>query len=131
MKSGVVYFRFASLVIILFGIIAMMFVDQYDSLLGVEASVGARLWGGAFGATAVGFGVMLWMMDPTSDQRQRRIGAIGAAFAFGLITLTDVASVITGDLPAIGWAFVAFNAVMTGLALYYLLTPAPSANVRA
>lgn len=128
MKSGVAYFRVVAILLILFGIIGMGFVDQYDSLLGVEASVGGRLWGRGFGATAVGFGVMLWMLDPASDQRQRKIGAIGAALAFGLTGLTDVISVVTGDMPVYGWAFVALNAVLAGLALYYLFTPAPSAN---
>ena len=121
MKSGVAYFRFVAIVLIVFGIIGLVFPDEYISLLGVDASAGGRLWGRAFGAVSVGFGVMFWMMNP-SGPRARRIGAVGAALAFGLTGLGDVVSVLTGDLPTYGWGFVAFNAVMVGLALYYLLS---------
>lgn len=125
MRTGVAYFRFVAIVFILSGFLGLVFADQYISLLSADASVGGRLWGRAFGAVSAGFGVMFWMMDPSSDQRARRIGAVGAALAFGLTGLGDVVSVLAGDLPAYGWAFVVFNAVMVGLALYYLFAPAP------
>ncbi len=125
MKTGAVYFRFIAVVFILSGILGLVFADQYISLLGADGSVGGRLWGRAFGAVSFAFGVMFWMMDPGGDQRARRIGAIGAALAFGLTGLGDVVSALAGDLPAYGWAFVVFNAVMLGVALYYLFTPTP------
>ena len=126
MKSGVVYFRFVAIVLIVFGVLALLLPDQYLSMLGADASTGGRLWGRAFGAVSLAFGVMIWMLDPASHQRQRRIAASGAALAFALTGLTDVVSVISGDLPPVGWTFVAFNAAMVGLALYYWATPAPS-----
>lgn len=49
MRSGVVYFRFVALVFIAFGLVGLVLVDQYSSLLGVDASVGGRLWARAFG----------------------------------------------------------------------------------
>ena len=122
MKSGVAYFRFVAIVFIVSGFLGLVLADQYISLLSADASAGGRLWGRAFGAVSVGFGVMFWMMNPSGDQRARRIGAVGAALAFGLTGLGDVVSVLTGDLPTYGWGFVAFNAVMVGLALYYLLS---------
>jgi len=131
MRSGVVYFRFVAIVLIAFGLLSLIWPDQYISLLGADASVGGRLWGRAFGAVSLSFGVMFWMMDPSGDQRARRIGAIGAGLAFGLTGIGDVISLIAGDLPAYGWGFVAFNAVMVALALYYLLTPIPFAKASA
>jgi hypothetical protein len=135
MRSGVVYFRFVAVMFVAFGLIGLVFVDQYSSLLGGDAGAGGRLWGRAFGAVSVGFGAMLWMMDPRRNQRARRIGAIGAALAFGLNGIVDVVSLVTGDWPAssinLGWVFVAFNAVMMGFALYYLFTPASSADMPA
>jgi predicted membrane channel-forming protein YqfA (hemolysin III family) len=125
MKTGVVYFRFVAIVFILSGILGLVFADQYISLLSADGSVGGRLWGRAFGAVSFAFGVMYWMMDPSGDQRARWIGAVGAALAFGLTGLGDFVSVLGGDLPAYGWAFVVFHAVMIGLALYYLFTPTP------
>lgn len=131
MRSGSVYFRFVAFVFIVSGLLGLIFPDQYMSLMDIGASVGGRLWGRAFGAVSLGFGAMFWVMDPGGDQRVRKTGAIGAALAFGLTGIGDVVSLVTGDLPAYGWGFVAFHAVMVGLALYYLLTPAQSQDVRA
>lgn len=122
-RSGVVYFRFVAVMFIAFGLIGLALVDQYSSLLGADAGAGGRLWGRAFGAVSVGFGAMLWMMDPRRDPRARRVAAIGAALVFGLNGIADVVSLVTGDWPAssmtLGWVFVGFNAVMAGLAVYF------------
>lgn len=133
MRSGLVYFRFVALVFIVSGLLGLVLPDQYMSLMDVGASVGGRLWGRAFGAVSVALGVMFWMMDPSGDPRARRVGAIGAALAFGLTGIGDVVSLVTGDFAAYAWAFVAFNAVVVALALalYCLRTPAPSAKLRA
>ena len=128
MRSGVVYFRVAAVIFLVGGVIGLVIPDQYIAILDVDASVGGRLWGRAFGGVSVGFGAMLWMIDPSNDHLGRRIGAVGALLAFGLTGLGDVVSLIQGDLPPLGWAFVAFNAVMTGFAIYYLTKPASDSN---
>jgi hypothetical protein len=112
-------------------LLGLIFPDQYVSPMDVDASVGGRVWGRAFGAVSLGLGAMLWMMGPSGDQRAMRIGGIAAALAFGLTGIGDAVSVIAGHLPAYGWGFVAFHAVMGGLTLYDLLTPAGSADVHA
>lgn len=111
------YFRLVAVIFIVSGIIGMVAPDGYLSSLAVDASVGGRLWGRAFGAVSLAFGVMFWMMNPAVHRREQRIGVIGAALAFGLTALTDIVSVVAGDLPSYGWVFVAVNAVMFGLAL--------------
>ena len=131
MKSGLVYFKIVAFVFVVSGLLGLILPDQYMSLMDVGPSVGGRLWGRAFGAVAIAFGAMFWMMDPGGDRRARMTGALGAALAFGLTGVGDAISVLTGDLPAFGWGFVAFHAVMTGLALYYLFAPAPSTSVHA
>jgi hypothetical protein len=131
MRTGLVYFKIVAIVYILSGIIGLVFADQYVSLMGVDASVGGRLWGRAFGAVSVGFGVLYWVMNPSDDRRFRKIGAIGAVLTFGLTGLTDIVSVLAADLPAYGWAFVAFNAVMVALALNLLFTPVSSSNMQS
>jgi hypothetical protein len=90
------------------------------------ASVSGRVWARGFGAVSVGFGAMFWMLEPSSDQRARRAGAIGAALVFGLTGIGDVISLVASEMPTYAWALVAFNVVMVALALYTLLSPAPS-----
>jgi putative effector of murein hydrolase len=126
MRNGLIYFKIVAIVYILSGIIGLVFPDQYLSLFSVGGSVGSRLWGRAFGAVSMGFGIMYWTMTPSDDQRAKKIGTVVAALAFGLTGLTDVVSVLAGDLPVFGWAFVAFNAVLVWLALRLLLTPTAS-----
>lgn len=127
MRTGVVYFKFVAIVFVLSGFLGLVLADEYISLLGADSSVGGRLWGRAFGAASVAIGVMFWMTDPSRDRRSKRVGAVGAALAFGLTGFGDVVSVLAGDMLTYAWAFVAFNAAMFGLALYYLFTPAPLA----
>jgi len=126
MRSGFVYFRFLAVSWIVVGLLGLVFPDQYSSMLGVEASVGGRVWARGFGAVSVGFGAVFWILEPSSDQRARRAGAIGAALAFGLTGIGDVISLVAGDMPTYAWALVAFNVVMVALALYTLFPPAPS-----
>jgi hypothetical protein len=129
MRSGIVYFRFVAIAWIAAGLFGLVFPDLYSSLLGVEASVGGRVWARGFGAVSVGFGAMFWLMEPSSDQRTKRTAAIGAALAFGLTGIGDIVALVAGDSPTYAWALVAFNVVMVGLAFYYLLTPAQPTNV--
>lgn len=124
MRSNTIYFRLVAVIFIASGLLGMVIPDQYIALLGVDPSVGGRLWGRAFGAASLAIGAMFWMMDPVAHRRERRIGATGAVLAFGLTGLTDVVSVIGRDLPSYGWGFVVFNAVMAGIALYLLASPA-------
>lgn len=130
MKSGTLYFKFAAIIFILSGFLGLLLADQYISLLSADASVDGRLWGRAFGAVSVAVGVMFWIIDPSDDQRARQVGGAVAALAFGLTGIGDVVSVLGGDMPAYGWAFVGFNAAMVALAIYYLLTPPPIAASR-
>lgn len=73
---------------------------------------------------ARGFGAMVWMLEPSREQRTRRAGAIGATLAFGFTGIGDVASLLAGETPTYTWILVAFNVGMVALALYYLLAPA-------
>jgi len=130
MKFEVIYFKVVAIIYILSGILGLFFADQYISLLDADASTGGRLWARAFGAVSVGFGVMYWMMNPSKDQRARKIGAVGAALTFGLTGLTDLISVLTGDLPPVGWGFIAFHVVMVGLAINLLFRPDSSLSVQ-
>jgi hypothetical protein len=114
------YFKLVAVIFIGLGVVAAVAPDQYISLLGVDPSVGGRLWGRAFGAASLGLGVVFWLIDPVAERRERRIAAIGAVLAFGFTALTDVVSVVGGDLPAYGWGFVAFNVVMVLLAAMLL-----------
>jgi len=114
------YFRLVAVIFVAFGIVAAIAPDQYISLLNVDASVGGRLWGRAFGAASLGLGVMFWLINPVAQRRERRIGAIGAAVVFGATGMTDIVSVVSGDLPPYGWGFVAFNMVMVLLAVLLL-----------
>jgi len=52
------YFKLVAIIFIGFGIVAAAIPDEYIALLGVDASVGGRLWGRAFGATSLAFGVI-------------------------------------------------------------------------
>lgn len=123
MSRSRVYFRLVAVIFIASGLIGIVIPDQYIALVGVDPSVGGRLWGRAFGAASLAIWTMFWMMDPVAHRRERRIGAIGAVLAFGLTGLTDVVSVIGGDLPSYGWGFVVFNAAMAALALSLLSDP--------
>ena len=127
MKSGTIYFKFAAIIFILSGVLGLVLADQYISLLSADASVGGRLWGRAFGAVSGAVGVMFWVIDPSGDKRARQVGGVVAALAFGLTGIGDAVSVLGGDMPAYGLAFVGFYAAMVALALYYLLTPPPLA----
>jgi hypothetical protein len=129
MRSGLVYFRFVAIAWIAAGLFGLVFPDLYSSLLGVEANVAGRVWARGFGAVSVGFGAILWLSEPSSDQRTRRSAAVGAALAFGLTGVGDVVSLVAGDSPTYTWALAAFNALMVALALYYLLTPAQTTSV--
>jgi hypothetical protein len=124
MRSGFIFFRFVAVSWIVAGLFGLVFPDQYSSLLGAEVSIGGRVWARGFGAVSVGFGALFWMIEPSSDQRERRAGAIGAALAFGLTGIGDVVSLLAGDSPTYTLVLVAFNVVMVVLALYYMLTPA-------
>lgn len=120
MRSGVVFFRMVAVIFLVSGAIGVLAPDQYIALLGADASVGGRLWGRAFGAAGLAFGAVLWMLEPRTA-RERRLGAVGAIVAISLTGLTDLISVVGGDLPTTGWAFVAFNAAMAGSGAYYLV----------
>lgn len=115
-----IYFKLVAIIFLAFGIVAAIAPDQYISLLDVDASIGGRLWGRGFGAASLGLGAMFWLIDPVAQRRERRIGAISAVLVFGVTALTDVVSVVGGDLPTYGWSFVAFNAVMVVLAVALL-----------
>lgn len=128
MRSGFVYFRFAAIAWIVAGLFGLVFPDLYSSLLGVEASMGGRVWARGFGAVSVGFGAIFWLLEPSSDQRTRRAAAIAAALAFGLTGIGDVVSLAAGDSPTYAWALVAFNALMLALALFWMLTPSQTTN---
>lgn len=121
--TGNLYLKITGVIYLMSALIGVVIPDPYIQLLSVEASTGGRLWGRAFGAVAAGFAVILFTLDP-HDSHQRKIGLIGAVIAYTLTGLTDIVSVIQGDLPPYGWGFVAFNALMTGLGIYYLNRPA-------
>jgi hypothetical protein len=98
------------------------------SLLDVEASTGGRLWGRGFGAAALGFGWVLWVLDPSVD-RERRVAASGAAVAFIATALTDAAGTVSREFTSpLGWTFVAFNTVMAVLAVL-VVASAPAKGV--
>jgi hypothetical protein len=128
MRTGFIYFRFVAIAWIGAGLFGLVLPDLYSSLLGVEASVGGRVWARGFGAVSVAFGAIIWLLEPSSDQRTRRAAATGAALAFGLTGIGDIVSLVAGDSPINAWALVAFNAVMVVLALFYMLTPAQTTN---
>ena len=123
MKSGLVYLKVTAVIFAVSGLIGLLIPDQYlDLLFGIEGSVGGRLWGRGFGATAIGLAIVLWMVDQTS-MRELRLGLAGAVVAFGLTGLGDLVSVLQSDFEPMAWAFVVFNAVMASLgAIYFALS---------
>lgn len=125
MKSGLVYLRVTAVIFAVSGLIGLFIPDQYlDVLFGIEGSVGGRLWGRGFGATAIALAAMLWMVDHTAT-RELRLGFLGAIVAYGLTGLGDVVSVIQGDFEPVAWAFVAFHVSMASLGAIYMARSGP------
>jgi hypothetical protein len=130
MSAGVVYVRIVAIVFLVFGVIALAVPDRYVALLGADASVGGRLWGRAFGAAAVTLGACLWELS-RGDPAELRLAARAAVLVFGLTGLADLLAVVQGDLPTIGWVFVAFNAAMAGLGASFAVTAGREASPSA
>lgn len=123
--SWKLFFRIVAIVLFVSGAIGLIAADQYMSTLDVEASVGGRLWGRSMGGLAIGLGVIVWLAFTPKYERSRRPAAIGVVAAFGVTMVVDIVSTVGGDLPAMGWSFVALNGIIAVFAAVYWRTQSP------